>query len=528
MAKVPLVVWGIPWGFTTATTTYIPLSTTDFNANSTEDRRYIIYREPGVFSKLFVRITANTITANSTIRTRKNAATSGNLVVTVGSGATGEFEDTTNTDTSTAGDKWVYQVIAGSTGTTLTASIFSCLFEATTNTVSKLTTFAPSTTSTVTLYSGLSGVSSTETVEANVKNRVRSNGTLKNMYVKVNTNSKAGNTPVRIRKNGANGTNVITIGSNATGEFEDTTHSDSVAAGDDVNFAVETSVAGTLAFSTYTIGFETTDDTGWLVACANAALTQAEPVTRYYGLGGPVKTNIANEIETQLKTRTPIILSNLTIHISANAITDISLFKMRVNGADGFSSCSIGSSGTGYFTDSTNWEECDADDLVNYTLVTPAVSGTPTMTIRSMGIITEPFVAANNVVKTMPTETITVGAGTIAELAAKMRPLTTETTSISESRARLAAKNRAIATQTTTIGAGTAVRIKGKQKTLATETITLSDNRTRLGTKLRPIATQSTVLSDSVARVKTPFGGGPADMSEIAAKTYGNKFITKV
>ena len=43
-----------------------------------------------------------------------------------------------------------------------------------------------------------------------------------------------------------------------------------------------------------------------------------------------------------------------------------------------------------------------------------------------------------------------------------------------------------------------------------------------------PIATQTTTLSDSVARVKTPFGGGPADMSEVAAKTYGNKFITKV
>lgn len=136
--------------------------------------------------------------------------------------------------------------------------------------------------------------------------------------------------------------------------------------------------------------------------------------------------------------------------------------------------------------------------------------------------------AANNVERALTTETTTL-SDTRTRLAAKIRT-GSDTTTISESRTRLSTKLRSIAAQTTTIGAGTAARVKGKIKILATETLTVTGGtNTRLSTKLRPLATQSTTISDSVARVKTPFGGGgPADMSEVAAKTYANKFITKV
>ena len=614
MAKVPLVVWGTPWGFTAATTTYVPLATAEFSANSNEDRRYILYREAGVFSDLFVRVSANTTTANSTIRTRKNATTNGNMSVTIGSGATGIFEDTTNTDTSAAGDKWAYQCVSGATGTTLTVSILSCMFAATTNTISRLAVFVASTTATTTTYFALTGVSSTgDATENNIKNRITRGGNIEKLYLRVTTNSKAGNTPVRIRKNGANGTVTATIGSSATGDFEDTTNSDSVNPGDDVDIALETSVAGTLAPSLFAVSFESTTDVGWLANASNSALTFTEPLTRYAGLGGAIRSSIATESETQLKTRTPLTLSNLTIHVSANAITGTSTFKMRVNTADGFSICSIGSSATGYFTDSTNWEETDSDDLVNYQLITPAVGGTPTMTVRSMGINTEPFSAVNDVVRALPTETI-AASETMTQLAAKTRAIATQTTALSESivrikgkaktlttetitvgetrdrlaaktrtrtdtaiivgetRARLSAKNRPITAQTTTVGAGTVGRIKDKIKSLTAETITIGEARTRLTAKLRPIATQtialsdsvarqiiggpqeiirtisqtiavsesiarrlvkqraistqSTTLSESVARLKT--GGGPTTMTEVAAKSYANKFITKV
>ena len=109
-----------------------------------------------------------------------------------------------------------------------------------------------------------------------------------------------------------------------------------------------------------------------LYANPMAAVTFPEPVTRYLHIGGDIDTGLSTESEAQMKTRMPLILSNLTIHVPANGITATSTFVTRINGADGFCLCSIGSSATGYFTDTTNWDECDASALVNYALTTPS------------------------------------------------------------------------------------------------------------------------------------------------------------
>jgi hypothetical protein len=76
--------------------------------NSTEAQVQVPYRTAGTFSNLFVRISANSTNNSSTIRTRQNTSTNGTLVVSPGAGTTGVFEDTTNTDSVTAGDTWTY------------------------------------------------------------------------------------------------------------------------------------------------------------------------------------------------------------------------------------------------------------------------------------------------------------------------------------------------------------------------------------------------------------------------------------
>ena len=70
-------------------------------------------------SNLTVYVKSNTITANTTVRLRKNGANA-NQVITIDSGATGYFVDTTNTDTFTESDTLDYQIISGGTGTNIT------------------------------------------------------------------------------------------------------------------------------------------------------------------------------------------------------------------------------------------------------------------------------------------------------------------------------------------------------------------------------------------------------------------------
>jgi hypothetical protein len=86
--------------------------------------------------------------------------------------------------------------------------------------------------STGTYYSQLQGGFGFSLTEVDAQLKVRSiGGTLTNLYVYVQQSSTTTLT-VTSRKNGANGNLTVSVASGATGAFQDTTHSDSFAAGD--------------------------------------------------------------------------------------------------------------------------------------------------------------------------------------------------------------------------------------------------------------------------------------------------------
>src|SRR3990167_7824688 len=80
-----------------------------------EVSRQITYRTAGMLKQLYVNVPANTATANSTVRVRKNGA-NGNQLVTIPSATTGVFEDNVNTDAVAAGDEVAYETVRGGTG----------------------------------------------------------------------------------------------------------------------------------------------------------------------------------------------------------------------------------------------------------------------------------------------------------------------------------------------------------------------------------------------------------------------------
>ena len=73
------------------------------------------------FSQLTCNITSNSITGNSTINLRKNAGNAG-PTLSIGANATGIFNDNTDTYTAAATDAMNYQIVTGSTGTSISIS----------------------------------------------------------------------------------------------------------------------------------------------------------------------------------------------------------------------------------------------------------------------------------------------------------------------------------------------------------------------------------------------------------------------
>src|SRR3990172_625891 len=90
-------------------TNYLSLAGNVNNSSIEVDREFPI-RDAGTFSKLFVRVSANTTTTvTSTVTLRKSQANT-SVVVSIPAGATGIFEDTSNTATFAATDEVAYKV----------------------------------------------------------------------------------------------------------------------------------------------------------------------------------------------------------------------------------------------------------------------------------------------------------------------------------------------------------------------------------------------------------------------------------
>ena len=228
-------------------------------------------------------------------------------------------------------------------------------------------------------------------------------------------------------------------------------------------------------------------------------------------LGGKFDPAEATEANTQLLIRDSFVFSQLTAHVSANAVGATNL-RFRKNGANGNQNTVITASGTGYFTDTTNTDSVIVDDLANLQIITPATGGTVTMIIRSVGIVQQYQAAANAIERALATETISISEAAFTRLAAKIRTRTDTAIVVGETRARLSAKMRPLSTQTVVLSENV-IRVKGKVKSLATETITvtggtiarllakirtpapdtttISETRQRLGSKSRPLSTQT-------------------------------------
>lgn len=358
------------------------LATTETNVQS-------VYRTAGTLTLLYIRVSANTLTTTLTIQTRKNAG-NGNLVVSIATTLTGEFEDTTNSDSISAGDKLNYTLVAPAGTGSVTIRNFSTVFEATSNTVKVLsTTYAGialgAVSTTVFLELAGSEASFYTGTEADVKYKIETAGTLSNLFINATANTKPSATTFNTRINAVDGNLTVSITANTSGFFEDTTHSDTISVTNLVNYKLVTGTGtGSITLGTFGCNLSTTSSRFHIMIQNSSQDTANISTTTYYAPGGSLITNATESIK-QSKARIPFTAAFLFVNIKTNGITAASTFTFRKNAGNGNLTVSVASTLTGVFEDSTHTDSVASTDEINYLLVTGG-TGTNIATL-SIGIL---------------------------------------------------------------------------------------------------------------------------------------------
>lgn len=343
------------------------------------------YKYAGVLTKLWFRILTNAASGGtSTIRSRINAA-NGNLVQTIGASATGEFSDLVNSDTVAANDE-VNSSIVTASGGGLTPSIISYIFTPDSTNVSIHSTPLSSTapTASTTYYRSISGgASALITTEANVQAKMKSGGTIKNLYLKPATNGRSSSTVYKSRKNGADGNLTVTVTAGSTTLVEDTSNSDTYAVDDLFNFSIAFGTGtGNLFIDSGGVDMEPTASDIQLVAGGNSLLVLIG-VTNYYWVTGELVSR-TTETDTRGQINYAPTASKLEAYISANTIVEASPLRLRVNGANVNQVASITGLTTGWFEDASNTDVIADGDEINYQLVTGATGTSLTLQTIAM------------------------------------------------------------------------------------------------------------------------------------------------
>lgn len=362
--------WSAREGFSlSANTTYFCIVGAGLHhistANTVEVNVQVPQRTAGTHSLLYINCIVNGVTASSTFTFRKNGA-NGNQVISIGSGITGEFTDSTHTDAVVSGDLCNVQEALGATGTTLNVISVSGLFNAASNrTVRYVFNRIPaanalSNSTQFVCITGFFAFDNTNT-EGNTQAHMKVGGSWSNYCWKVTANAKTVSSTGTMRLNGANTAVTMSVGAGVTGNIEDTTHSFSSVVDDLVCQALfYGNDANNLTAALTAIDFTVTGNIlQYFCQFANHSFNHAD--TEFSSFLGEYGVNTP---ETQWQNR-PLIagtVSMMSMTLVNNAVTASSTRTWRTNAVNGNQTLSIGASISGYFLDSTHSDIVAATD----------------------------------------------------------------------------------------------------------------------------------------------------------------------
>ena len=195
---------------------------------------------------LAVYVSANARTTNTIVKSRKNTA-DGNLTITIGPGATGFFEDTTNADTLAATDDYATATLTGTGTETLTCQSISLDFVSsggqglTINGRGVGFTIPAASTN----YFPIGGALNAGTTEAGAQQKPRHRVRFTGLKVHVQSNTITAASVLRLRKNGANANMICNIPASTNNYITDTTNTDTFETTDDISIQLVAGATGT-------------------------------------------------------------------------------------------------------------------------------------------------------------------------------------------------------------------------------------------------------------------------------------------
>jgi hypothetical protein len=245
----------------------------------------------------------------------------------------------------------------------------------------------------LTRYIGIATGLFYETTESDTTRAFRTAGILSNFNVLVRLNTVSGNSTLNVRKNTADGNLSVSITGSTTGQFSDISNTDTVAAGDNMNFKFVTGTgsSNTITLSQLYLVFNPDDRSlTYSLASASIGASSSSNGVGYVQLSGNYNGNlvtteafVANDINI---TGT---MKNLYVNTIANTKNASSTVRIRKNAGNGNLVVTMGASTTGVFEDTSNTDSIALNDDVCYARDTSASSsGSLSMTILSVEMTT--------------------------------------------------------------------------------------------------------------------------------------------
>lgn len=233
------------------------------------------------------------------------------------------------------------------------------------------------------LPAGTNSGNDLDAAEANRQIPVRVAGTFS--YLQVLADANGTSRSVTFRKNTAAGNLTVAPTDTTAGLYIDSTHSDTVAAGDVVAMQVAISTAASLLSSVAMI-FTATSGHHALSACnLSAANFSAASVSRFSGIAGQsTSATITAESQVQNEVRVAGTVGNFYARISTNAKANATTINFRINSANGNNVLTVGAGLTGLFEDTGHTDTLASGDLINSQVTT--LAGVNNFVVEEIGI----------------------------------------------------------------------------------------------------------------------------------------------
>jgi hypothetical protein len=337
-------------------------------------------RSAGTLDNLYTVVSANTRTTATTCKSRIGSS-NGNLSASITASTTGSFGDTTHSDTlsltnlfnagfatgSGAGSTTIRNITSrfqASSGASTAWASGNTGFVSTSNTNNMFTGGA---TREIPYNGGSSGGGATYTLstDSQVNLLVRASGTLSNLYAFIDSNSRSNATTYTHRANAGSGNNTVSVGASSNGAFEDTTHSDTLASGDLVNVQAVNG-AGSASQLVCHLGATIVSTSAPKVDLSTGATSTTADMN--YN-GGTIQYLQplgygfdATEANSQATMPSACVVGKERAYVVTNASSGYTI-NLRIAGADGNQTFSVGSTATGSFEDSTHTDSISGGQL---------------------------------------------------------------------------------------------------------------------------------------------------------------------